>query len=247
MSDRGVSDVIGYILVFSLVIATVGIVSVVGFAGLDERQEAEQMDNMERAFDVFDYNMEDVYLRGAPSRATEMRLGGGTLRYGNRVNITVESGSSNVTARPRPLIYADHDTEIVYTAGAIIRTDGDASVMLQRPPFRLDTGDTDRLVVPLIETSRPPDQTSAAGERTLRVTSTARSINGTVPTGLREPTANVTVTVESPRADAWERHFERNTDGNVTRTGDEVTVEIDDSDVSRVSATRFRIRLRFVR
>jgi hypothetical protein len=248
MNDRAVSEVISYVLVFSLIIATIGIVSVVGFAGLEDRRNAEQVDNTERAFDVFSYNMEDSYERGAPSRATEMRLSGGTLLYGDRVNITVEEsgGGQNVTARPRPLIYTSDDTSIVYTAGAIIRTDRGSARMMDGPPFYFDA---DRIMLPLIETSRPADQSAAGGERTLRVTSSLRQVNETTPSALQTPSGNVTITVESPRADAWERYFEKRAadpdlDAEVTRLGStEVRLEVD---TARVSAPRYRIRLRFV-
>lgn len=241
MTDRAISDVVSYIMVLALILAAVGIVSTAGFATIEDRQDSEQVNNVERAFDVFDNNMKDIYVRGAPSRATEMRLSGGTLRYGERVNITVEDQETgaNVTAQPRPLIYSNHGTEIVYTSGAVIRTDGDSSVMLNEPPFRFED---DRSILLLVETSRPSDQSSTSGQGTVRVTSTSRSINGTVPTSLREPDDGVIITVESPRADAWERYFQSH--GDVTRNGNEVSVELDPE---QVTATRFRIRLRFVR
>jgi hypothetical protein len=93
MTDRAVSDVIGYVLVFSLIIATVGIVTAVGFSTIEDRQRDERINNVERAFDVFAANVEDVYRGGAPSRATEIRLSGGTLQYGEPVTITVRDGS----------------------------------------------------------------------------------------------------------------------------------------------------------
>jgi len=74
--ERGVSDVVGYVLIFSLIVATVGVVTTVGFSTLEDRQDAERVNNVERAFDVFANNMENVYRDGAPSRGDGDAAGG---------------------------------------------------------------------------------------------------------------------------------------------------------------------------
>ena len=241
MNDRALSDVIGYVLVFSLIIATVGVVSTVGFTGLQDRQDAEQINNVERAFDVFDHNVEDVYKRGAPSRATEMRLGGGSLGYGERIEIEIESGGENVTASSTPLVYSRGNTEILYVSGAIIRVDDGNAVMLSEPDFVFET---DHVVMPLIETRSRSDRT-IGGESTIRVTSEFSFIETTVPAQLAEPSgSDVNVTIESSRAEAWERYFE-DQPGSVESDLENDRVRFTVEEKERISAPRFRIRLDF--
>jgi len=55
---RAVSDVVGYVLVFSLVSLTVGVVSVAGVGALQDARDVEQANNAERAFDVLGDNVE---------------------------------------------------------------------------------------------------------------------------------------------------------------------------------------------
>ena len=239
---RGVSDVVGYVLIFSLITATVGVVTVVGFGTLDDRQTDERINNVERAFDVFGNNMENVYRDGAPSRATEMRLAGGTLEHGDPVTITIEADNGeNVTAVSRPLIYADGNSEIVYLGGAILRTDGGSSVMLKDPPFRTDSPTAS---FPLIETFRTSGPQAVSTDGTVRVTSTARRVNTTVPSSFSDPaTSGYNITVETSRADAWERYFESQSEMTVLeRDSDQVTAEIESDEVL---APRFPVRLRF--
>lgn len=211
MNDRAVSEVVGYVLVFSLIVSTVGIVTAVGFGNLGEQQQAEQVNNVERAFDVFQNNVEDVYRDGAPSRATEMRLGEGTLRYGETVNVTVRDASEhsrNHTRRVSPLVYSSGDTEIVYEAGAVIRDDGHGAVMLNRPPFRFGSK---RTLLPVVRTTRSVGPVAISRPGTVRVGSAFRDVNTTTRTGVA--TADeLEVVVESPRADAWERYFESQPD-----------------------------------
>lgn len=238
MDDRAVSEVVGFVLVFSLVTMTIAIVFAVGFGGLQDAQRTEQVNNVERAFDVLDTNVAEVGHQGAPSRATEMRLSGGRLGFGDptMVTVDVDDGTEATTIETRPLVYADGDTEIAYELGAIVRTDGGGSVLLTDPGHVLND---DRSSIPLLVTTKPSDQTAISGHRTVLVRGSHQHTDLLVPA----TTDAVTITVESPRADVWERYFERQEAGSVTRTSD-TTVEfvLDDGETS-ISVTWIRLRL----
>ena len=243
MTDRAVSDVVGYVLVFSLIVATVGVVTTVGFSTLDDRQGAERINNAERAFDVFATNVEDVYREGAPSRATEMRFVDGTLRYGEPVSITIadrDDPQTNVSVFPRPLVYADGGTEIVYVAGSVIRSEQDSAVMLRDPPFYADAT---AATFPLVDTFRTSGPGATTPDGSLRVTSTARSVDTTTPEAFEEADGYI-VTVQSPRSDAWTRYLESH-DGFSGVTHDEADDTVEATiEADRVDAPQFLIRLR---
>lgn len=97
----------------------------------------------------------------------------------------------------------------------------------------------DRSAIPLLVTTKPSDQTSISGHRTALVRGSHQHTDLLVPA----TTDAVTVTVESPRADVWERYFEQQETGSMTRTSD-TTVEfvLDDGETS-VSVTWIRLRL----
>ncbi len=241
MTDRAVSDVVGYVLIFSLIVATVGVVTTVGFGTLDDRQTAEQINNAERAFDVFANNMENVYRDGSPSRATEMRLSGGTLQYGEPVNITIQDADNpdvNHTVRITPLVYSEGDTEIVYEGGAIIRDDGDGMVMKRAPPFRIDA---DQTLFPFVRTTRAVGDTSVSRDGTIRVESVRTNINTTTRQQLSEAD-NLTLVVDSPRQEVWDRYLEEQAEtfGKFEESGT-LSFQTDE-----LSVPRFRIQLRFI-
>ena len=244
---RAVSDVVGYVLIFSLIALSVGVVTTVGFATLEDRQDAERINNVERAFDILADNVEDVYRDGAPSRATEMRLSGGTLRYGEPVNVTIEDADApdtNVSTRVDPIVYEQGDTEIVYMNGAILRTDGGSAVMLREPPFRTTS---EQVVVPLISTRGEHRGAGISTDGTLRITTRAAR-----PTAIPSPGVSsadtVKITVDSPRSDAWGRYFERQAALETTKNGevlnDGKTLQVD---TNRVSAPLAPIGVRFER
>ncbi len=91
-TDRAVSETISFVLVFSLIVASVGAVYAIGVSELEATRDAERIENAQRAFDVLADNVDDV-LEGAPSRGTEVKLAEATLR-------SADDASMNVTVDP---------------------------------------------------------------------------------------------------------------------------------------------------
>jgi len=251
---RAQSDAIGFVLVFSLIALTIGTVYATGFTALSDLRTGEQLENMERAFDVLDDNVDDVVRDGAPGRATEIKLTGGTLAVEGRANVTVEATNRSntdenftVTAATRPITYTDGDTTVAASFGTVIRSDGDAAVMRDDPGWLVDD---ERAVLPLTVTTRPGGRSAIGGSSTVLVTmdTTSRGIARELDAGSAGP-VRVNVTVGSPRADAWERYFESLNDGTVIAgtddgSADRVTYQVD---VERVIVPRTTIGVRLER
>lgn len=236
MNDRAVSETMGFIFAFALVTATVASVYTFGMAGLLSAQRGEQVNNAERAFDVLADNLGDIHRGAAPSRATEISLAGATLSVGEPITVTVEAiedgeplNNATVSMHPRPIVYSGiQDSTIVYVAGAVIRTDRNASTMSVEPGFAITNRNA---MLPFVHTYPSGGTTSLGGDTTVLVVARqqnsklAREFHtGTDPS---DPDANVTVTVESPRAEAWYRYFESQSLGVVTydQENDIVTYE----------------------
>jgi hypothetical protein len=141
--DRSVSEVVGYVLVISLVITTVGVVSVSGVSVLQDAREAEQIENAKRAFDLLADNMGDIYREGAPSRSTEIQLGSAQLvaQETTRFNVSWYNGSDRERASPlytNSVIYrGGGDRRLVYDSGAVFSLSGPngSGAVLREPPF----------------------------------------------------------------------------------------------------------------
>lgn len=233
-SVRGVSEVVSFVLVFGLVISTVGIVYVSGFGGIERVQGVERVSNAERAFDVLGDNLADIYSEGAPSRATEIKLSDADLAIGTastvRVDVTNLAGTNVYGKNVDPIVYSapGSDTQIVYEAGAVIRTDGSNGIMLREPPFRFSkNGATRRMVVPIVQT-RSVGVESVGGSTTVLVRG-ERSVSQPLAVE-RDPGTVYEVDLEFdttlPRASVWVEYFEAqitwaddpctNNDGTVT-------------------------------
>jgi hypothetical protein len=204
--SRAASEAIGYILIFALIFTTVGIVSIAGLPTLEDARESEQLQNAERAFDVLNNNMVEVYDRGAPSRATELNADDGKIETGRAVtfNVTVRNTtgySDSVEADVNPIVFSGlGQTEFAYTAGAVLRDQPNNEVMVRDPPFRVSD---DRVFITLVETTSPDVQSTGGDTVLVRAEAVDRSIN------FADQREQINITVsDSPREEVWEAYFE---------------------------------------
>jgi hypothetical protein len=181
MSDRAVSEVVSYVLVFGLIVSAVGIISVSGLSTLQDVRDEEQIANAERAFDILSDNIEDIHRRGAPSRATEISLGEAELSTGSNVTMTVyvDDGDGNgleqeAERRIRPVVYnGGEQREIAYEAGAVFRTNRDGGVIVEEPPLLIDE---QRVHLPIIGLNRPQAQSLGGSTVLLRAQRQSRTV-----------------------------------------------------------------------
>ncbi|MFB6132412.1 MAG: hypothetical protein ABEJ44_03275 [Halanaeroarchaeum sp.] len=233
MTDRGVSEVLGYVLVFSLVMGTVGVVYTTGLGGLHEVREAEKIANAERAFDVLDSNIADLTSGEADARGTEIQLAGATLGFAEPVvvNVSVENGGSyRGVIRPIYFSGSNENTRIVASNGAVFRQQDETAVLLNEPAFVFGDRHT---VIPLVMTRTRDSGRSGSGRILVRTTVADRSVVRLSAPG----STTVTVTIESPRAGAWAEYLEDATGSSCTVTGNVTTCSVD-TDVAYVQIVR---------
>ena len=198
---RGLSDLIGFVLVFGLVVAAVAVVAVGGFQVLEDARDSQQVTNAEQALDVLDGNVEDLAVRGAPRRSTEVLLSDATLAFGDPVTFNVTAGGTNYyAANVTPLVYrAESGSALVYVNGALLRQQGGGAAVVNEP--RVSAGD--RTLVPLVVTSARSGGTSATNARRVLVRTVVNGRDVRTFDG-----AGVSLNVTTPRAAAWERYLE---------------------------------------
>lgn len=205
MRDRAQSEVLGFVLVFAIAVATVGLVFTAGFSGLQDARDVERVNSAERAFEVLKDDMDDMIDRGAPSRATEIGLAGASLSIGDPVTVHVsEANGSFSTARTiDPLVHdADTGTEIVYAGGAILRQQRGGGIITHPPGFVLSA---ERTVIPIVQT-RGTGSSSVGGDTTVLVRTDVSRRDILYAT--EGAPVRLWVNLTTPRADAWHDHLD---------------------------------------
>jgi hypothetical protein len=200
--ERGASEVLGYVFVFTLIVASIGVVTIGGFSSLADVSTAEQVQNSEQAFDVLHDNMGELYTENAPSRATEIALGDSELFYGENVtvNVTVDDGSpESIVYEARPVVKRlDNEREIIYEVGGIFRTTRQSGVVVRDPPFTFRSNSI-HITIPAL---RADAVRGLSGSTVLvRGRVTDRTLEARETSGVNKVVVNIT----SPRYEEWEK------------------------------------------
>jgi len=206
--DRALSEVLGYVIVFAIILFSVGLISVSGVASIEDIRDQEQASNAQRAFDVIADNMASIYERNSPSRATEIDLGESELYYGGNVSVEIQVGPVRYFEQLRPVeLRPADDTRLVYEAGAVFQTERDGGTMIQEPPLLFSSS---RIHAPIVKTTSEGLEGAGGTTVLLRGKATERRVLLSGTDG-RFAGDDVIVTVRSPRYEIWERYFEEET------------------------------------
>ncbi len=229
-SDRAVSDMIAFVIVFSLIITSVGITYTYGYSTLTDYQEDEQKRNAERAFVALSNNIGDMEGRHIEGRSGELRLAGGTISVEKDTEITVEAPSWSMPTRTAgALTYEFEDTRIEYENGAVFRRDGDnRRVMLSEPEYQC----TDSHATVSVLTLDAPNSAGLSSDGTVQVIGKLEKRYLHYPqnrTGTNSTSVdNVRVTVDSSSTEAWEEYFNEN-GWDVSASGSSITAKCEPS------------------
>ena len=145
--DRGVSEVLGFAMVFFIVIAAVGVLYLTGFGAMADYQEAERSANVDFAMDALAENFNDVLKsEGVFQRSGEINPRGGLISSTDEgpieeIRIDGEdvlgdhldrSGLDGIGA----FTYTDDDATSVYQGGGVFKKGTGGEVVIREPPVR---------------------------------------------------------------------------------------------------------------
>jgi hypothetical protein len=138
--DRAVSEVLSFVLVFGIILASVAVLSMTGFQAMQDSQRGEQLRNGERAMEALADNVNDV-LRydGIDQRRSELTLRDGEVVTGDdgtelTVEFDIDGGEAFEETYDLGTLAYKHDADrIAYEGGGVIRADDTGSVVIAEP------------------------------------------------------------------------------------------------------------------
>lgn len=254
-TSRGVSEALSFVLVFALILGSIAVVYTVGLGGLQDARDHERINNAERAFEVLGENADDIVLRGAPSRSTQIRMSDATLSVEDSTSIQV-SGHDPATGEAyelpayqlRSIVFVSGDSAITYVGGAVIRNDGaGAGIMTREPSFVFDG---DRAVIQIIQLSSA-GSVSVGGDQVVQVRTERTLRSNDVIEDRTFESIQLDVSTENPVP--WREYFESqglSCEGPQPGAGEDglplLTCEYDgDDDIEHHSVVRVDIDVTF--
>lgn len=230
--SRGVSEILGYILIFSMVISSVGILYISGVGSITEYRDIEQSNNADRAFVALATSIEDVHRGSAPQRAGEIRLGEGTLAVDDSTALAAKVADDNgvlwsKTIGENSLTYQYDKTTIRYETGAVIRSNSEWSTVSKEPPFQCSP---DYAIVSSLSIQEQGDISSISESGTVLVSTKRDTVDAKEfkPSESSDP-YTVTLSVSSDAPQAWNSYLTESgwietTDGSYECTAERVLV-----------------------
>jgi hypothetical protein len=160
--DEGVSESIGFLLIFTLVIAGIGLVTLYGYPMLTQQQVSADEQIMEKNMIVLQNDIKSLAYKTVPYKETSLKIGGGSLTVYNTsvspatstISISDEFGNHYVKEfHSGDLRYesVNAQTDISLQNGAVVKRDRivEGSVMLSEPRWFYD-GISNTMVINLI-------------------------------------------------------------------------------------------------
>ena len=222
-SRSAVSEVVGYLLIFALIITTVSILLIVGMPNMAESQQKANLQNVEQAFTVLDSRISTSVLGESPSQVLHLDTAGGGISILNdtvysRLRITMMTKSGNEYTIYNNTIgtlrYELGDEEVGYEGGGVWRKYELGGALMISPPEFHYNGET--LTLPVIRLNG--SSAIAGGTITLHAVSQNKptilyqntSINPLFQNPVYDST--IIVKIKSRYYEAWAKYFEERTE-----------------------------------
>jgi len=215
MDNRGVSEVVGYVLMFAITLLALSTVVFFGVGALDEARSSVVTDSGEFAMQTLESDLHALYRGSATTRVTEISAAQASIESGETTTIRIDAevgGTTELDATRsfRPIVYRTDDAAIAYENTLVARTQTDGAVAVTES---LVTTSTEEVVLPVVLTV-PVDENASAGS----TTGVRLRRNGSTGAVVRQSGASpVSVTLEvlttEKRADVWERELSARFEG----------------------------------
>lgn len=214
--DRGQSEIVGWVIVVGLIVASISLVTFNGVPALNQEQEAQKVQSIESVFGLLQGSFDEISSREAEVRSTQMDITGDSVtilqsfdnptlgQRSYRINVSIVNDDGEqlcpetvCNTSYKPIRFASDENAVTYANGGVMRVSpgSQTAAMIHRPDW-VRTNQT--LLLPVLPTR---GQGSFVGTGTVDVQGEAVARKSVVvrnSSGL-----NVTVNVTTRRPVAW--------------------------------------------
>lgn len=212
-ADRGVSEVVSFILTFSIITMMVGILYTAGFVSMEQLQTGNQMQNAEGVFFAMADSFSELQEGQAPRRAGALDLDVGasiSVNDDSRIEVAVNNATDTTFSRTVPTRSLDYRLEeraVTYETGAVFRSNDDDSAIVRDPSGIFCSPATNSAMVSIVTLVEPEGASVASGTATVSGRQRSTSLLYPDERNASATIENVTLDVVSPHTEAWNGHL----------------------------------------
>jgi len=146
MSNAAVSEVVGFMIIFGIMLSGIGLITLYGYPMLLQEQQNTNIRNMERNMILLQSDVNALVYKNVPYKETTMQVSGGTLRVdpgGLTSSFTVVNGTDINDYQLGEILYESQDgtTTVSLENGAVhtrLTSSPTGSAMLAEPRWFYD-------------------------------------------------------------------------------------------------------------
>jgi hypothetical protein len=214
--ENAVSETVGFIIIFGIVISGIGLVSLYGYPALLNQQEEANIRNMEKTLIVLQTDINSLAFKNVPYQETAIQVSGGTLSVDSPdplKNFKITGPSVDYEFRPGEIKFQTDTQDVIISLqnGAVVKwqvggsTGG--STMLSPPRWYFDES-TGTLVLTLVKIDADSQKVNTGiGTVMMRLDASDTPIDQPYPGG---STISVNYTDTGDYRSAWRNYFNEN-------------------------------------
>ena len=208
-SIKGVSEVVGYLLVFSIVVTIVSVIYASGMPMVERTKETSAFQSMETAFVTLQSTMKKVAFAQSPVRTTTLNMHMGSISaHKNAGNITIETDVSSNTTQFGSVEYVLGARRIRYENGAVIECSPGGTIIISDPLiYFMNTSGNAHLFISVINASGTFSAGGGVAEMCMRQED-PKNDTKVIRRGSEPAVSYVNISVNSVCAYAWVTYLE---------------------------------------
>lgn len=207
-NDAAVSETVGFILMFSIVILSMSMIYIMGYPILQNHIESSVFENAQQSFIVLQSDMKRVAFEQVPVKTMKIKLHSSTLSIDNHSSVLIHynDGTSHSYNYPTGEIEFTKDNKVLtYENGGIwMKQPSSEFMMVSEPPIY--TGKVNNNNMTTIGVVSVNGRRSTGGNGIASITmqhNVSDLITPSVP-------VNVTIQINSEYASQWARYLDEN-------------------------------------
>ncbi len=202
--NAAVSETVGYILLFGVVVLSMGVIYAIGYPTLQSNIDTNIFESAEQNFIELQSSMERAAFDQTPVKVHKMKLQSSAISVSNESSMTITYGSNPPLLVPTgEIVFEKDNKKLVYEMAGVIKSYPRKSmVMISEPPIYVNT--INNVTVTTIGLISVNGDTSVSGKgmATLNLKHNSSSMDKT-----SSPT-NVTVHINSTHASKWQEYLQ---------------------------------------
>lgn len=200
--NAAVSETVGYILLFGVVILSMGVIYTIGYPTLQSNIDASIFESAEQSFIELQSSMERAAFDQTPMKVHKLKLQSSMITVSNESSMTITYDSNQTFIPSGEIEFQKNNKKFVYEMGAVIKSyPRESMVMISEPSIYVNTiNDTTVTTIGLISVNGD-NSVSGKGMATLNLKHNSSSMYRTsLPT-------NITIHINSTHASKWQEYL----------------------------------------